>query len=126
MKRYVSKTKHYILISVLSLISHICIHAETWSWSCSAPALGYDSGINRRLDLTFIPEQNWEAIPINTKFNFNYRENDTANFNLLDLDQRLFFFTIIDSLNYLYSHLTRTDTCICTLDQQFVSDTKIK
>lgn len=105
----------------------ICLAVEcTAQWNtCSNLFLGSEQGTDRRLDLTFVPEQNWSAIPINTKFYFNFRENDTANFNLKNIEERTFFYSMIDSLNYLYSHLKFTDTCSCTLDGRFVPDTKI-
>lgn len=105
----------------------MCLAVECAAqWNvCLNPNLGIGQGARRRLDLTFIPEQNWSAIPINTEFYFNYRENDTANFNLKNIEERTFFYSMIDSLNYLYSHLKFTDTCSCTLDGRFVPDTKI-
>lgn len=69
--------------------------AAQWN-VCLNPNLGIGQGARRRLDLTFIPEQNWSAIPINTEFYFNYRENDTANFNLKNIEERTFFYSMID------------------------------
>lgn len=93
--------------------------------NCNISVLGNGEGQERMLDMSFIPESNWSSIPINTAFHFNYRESDTANFNLQNMKERTFFLSMLDSLNYLYSHLKYTDTCSCTIDGRFVSDTKI-
>lgn len=122
------RQRKHVAFRVITLLSFLIFGVIecTAQWNtCSNLFLGSGQGAHRRLDLTFVPEQNWSSIPINTEFYFNFRENDTANFNLNNVEERTFFYSMIDSLNYLYSHLNFTDTCSCTLDGRFVPDTKI-